>query len=163
MARRLVERGVRFIQIYVDGGGWDHHSKIKEGLIERCGQTDQPIAALLKDLSERGLLDETLVIWGGEFGRLPISQSNDGRDHNHRGYTIWLAGGGTRRGYVHGSTDEFGYAAVDTPVGMRDLHATILHLLGIDHRRLVFHRNGLDERLTGVHHPNVVHELIQSS
>ncbi len=160
MARRLVERGVRFIQIYLDGQVWDHHAKIKEGLIDACARTDQPTAALLTDLKQRGLLDETLIMWGGEFGRLPISQSLDGRDHNNKGFTLWLAGGGTKAGYVHGSTDEFGYAALDKPMGVRDLHATILHLLGLDHRRLVFHRNGLDERLTGVHHPQVVTELL---
>lgn len=160
MARRLVERGVRYVQVFLDGQNWDHHSGIKQGLIDVCARTDQPTAALLADLKQRGLLEETLVLWGGEFGRLPISQSSDGRDHNHRGFTIWMAGGGVKAGHVHGATDEFGYMAVENSVGVRDLHATILHLLGLDHQRLVFPRHGLDERLTGVHTPRIVQELL---
>ena len=163
MARRLVERGVRFVQIYVDGTGWDHHARIREGLTDICARTDQPVAALLMDLKQRGLLNETLVVWGGEFGRLPLSQSTDGRDHNAQGFTLWLAGGGTKGGYIHGSTDDFGYAAIEKPVGVRDLHATLLYLLGLDHRQLIFRRNGLDERLTGIHHPEVVSELLRDA
>jgi hypothetical protein len=160
MARRLVERGVRFVQIFLEQQIWDHHSGIKDGLISACARTDQPCAALLQDLQERGLLNETLVMWGGEFGRLPISQAADGRDHNNKGFSMWLAGGGIKAGYVHGATDEFGYASVEKPMGVRDLHATILQLLGLDHRQLLFHRNGLDERLTGIHHPQIVTDLI---
>ncbi len=160
MARRLIERGVRYVQLFLEGQIWDHHERIRKGLVDACGRTDQPIAALLADLKQRGLWDETLVIWGGEFGRLPISQSADGRDHNNKGFSMWLAGGGVKSGHVHGATDDFGYAAVENPVGVRDLHATILYLLGLDHEQLIFRRNGLDERLTGVHHPRIVTEIL---
>src|SRR6185295_8013764 len=148
LARRLVERGVRFIQIYSGGGPiitqWDAHKDLVFNHEKMCGHTDQPVAALLTDLKQRGLLDSTLVIWGGEFGRLPISQSKNGRDHNRQGFSIWLAGGGVKRGFVHGATDEFGYAAVEKRVSVPDLHATLLHLLGLDHKRLIFRRNGLE-------------------
>ena len=116
------------------------------------------MAARLTDLKRRGLLDSTLVLWGGEFGRLPISQSKNGRDHNRQGFTLWLAGGGVKAGHVHGATDEFGYAAVEGRVSVPDLHATVLHLLGLDHKRLIYRRNGLDERLTSTYEPRVVTE-----
>jgi uncharacterized protein (DUF1501 family) len=118
------------------------------------------VAALLTDLKQRGMLDETLVIWGGEFGRLPISQSKNGRDHNRQGFTVWLAGGGVKAGHVHGATDEFGYAAVQDRVSVPDFHATVLHLLGLDFEQLSFDRNGLEERLTGVHEPQVVRDIL---
>ncbi|MEO7516658.1 MAG: DUF1501 domain-containing protein [Verrucomicrobiota bacterium] len=159
MARRLVERGVRYVQIYLDKQIWDNHSDLEKGLRGSCLRTDQPVAALLKDLKSRGLLDETLVIWGGEFGRLPLSQSANGRDHNKDGFSIWMAGGGVKRGYIHGATDEFGYKAVKDPMSVHDFHATVLHLLGLDYHKLSLHRNGLEERLTGVTKPRVVTEL----
>ena len=138
MARRLVERGVRFVQVYSGGGhfdeNWDAHHGMKKNHELHCAETDQPIAALLTDLKERGLLDETLVVWGGEFGRTPTSQGdNKGRDHNPRGFSMWMAGGGIKGGQVYGATDEFGYAAVENKVHVHDLHATILHLMGLDH------------------------------
>jgi hypothetical protein len=156
MARRLVERGVRFVQVYSGGGhtdeNWDAHPGVKHNHELHCGETDQPIAALLSDLKARGLLDETLVVWGGEFGRTPTSQGdNKGRDHNPRGFTMWMAGGGIQGGQVYGSTDEFGYAAVEKPVHVHDLHATILHLLGLDHKKLTYRFGGRDMRLTDVH------------
>ena len=160
LARRLVERGVRYVQLYIDSQIWDNHSGLESGIRGACARTDQPVAALLADLKQRGLLDETLVIWGGEFGRLPISQSKNGRDHGRQGFTIWMAGGGVRAGHIHGATDEFGYAAVEDRVSVPDLHATILHLLGTDHRELTFPRNGLDERLTGVYEPRIVKEIV---
>jgi hypothetical protein len=161
MARRLVERGVRFVQVFMEGAIWDHHSGIVPGLRTLCRQTDLPIAGLLRDLKQRGLLDETLVMWAGEFGRLPISESGTGRDHNPRGFTLWLAGGGTKAGYVHGATDDFGYVAVKDPVSVPDLHATVLHLLGLDHKRLVYNVQGLNEGLISTRYtPRVVTELI---
>ena len=159
MARRLVERGVRFVQLFIPGQMWDHHTGLEKKMRSSCAMTDKPIGGLLKDLKERGLLDRTLVIWGGEFGRLPISQADDGRDHNRQGFTMWMAGGGMKAGSVYGASDDFGYAAVQDRVGVPDLHATILHLLGMNHHNLVFPRNGLDERLTGVNEPRVVREL----
>jgi len=160
LARRLVERGVRYVQIFIDGQIWDNHAKLDSAIRGACARTDQPVAALLADLKQRGLLDETLVIWGGEFGRLPISQSKNGRDHGRQGFTIWMAGGGIKAGHIHGATDEFGYAAVESRVSVPDLHATILHLLGMDHHRLTFSRNGLDERLTGVYEPRIISEIV---
>ena len=160
LARRLVERGVRYVQLFINGQIWDNHRNLESGLRSACAETDQPVAALLKDLRQRGLLDETLVIWGGEFGRLPISQSKNGRDHNRQGFSIWMAGAGMKAGHVHGASDEFGYAAVEDRVSVPDLHATILHLLGMNHEELVYSRNGLDERLTGVHEPRIVREII---
>ena len=155
MARRLVERGVRFVQICTQRQIWDNHSGIVAGLKKCCGRTDQPIAALLKDLKQRGLLEDTLVVWGGEFGRMPIAQLPDkknlstaGRDHNPRGFTVWLAGGGVKAGSVYGATDELGYKSVEDRVSVHDLHATILHQLGVDHRLLSHPHNGRDERLT---------------
>ena len=160
LARRMVERDVRYIQIFMCRQPWDHHKDLEKGLRKWCARTDKPVAGLLKDLKQRGLLDDTLVIWGGEFGRLPISESDNGRDHNRQGFTIWMAGGGVKRGHVHGATDEFGYAAVENRVSVLDFHATVLHLLGLDHKRLVYNRNGLEDRLTGVHEPHVVEEII---
>ncbi|MBP88735.1 MAG: hypothetical protein CMJ64_18815 [Planctomycetaceae bacterium] len=160
LARRLAERGVRYVQLFIDGQIWDNHSGLEGGIRGACARTDQPVAALLADLKQRGLLDETLVIWGGEFGRLPISQSKNGRDHGRQGFTIWMAGGGVKAGHVHGATDEFGYAAVENRVSVPDLHATILHLLGIHHEELTFRRNGLNERLTGVYEPRIITEIL---
>ncbi len=151
MARRLAERGVRMTQIYYGNGQpWDDHADILNHR-NHARQSDQPIAALLTDLKGRGLFDETLVIWGGEFGRTPASQGSKGRDHNSKGFSMWLAGGGVKGGYVHGATDEFGGTAVEKKVHVHDLHATILHLLGIDHERLTFRYSGRDFRLTDVH------------
>lgn len=157
MARRFVEAGVRFVQ--VTHGTWDHHFSINTALENSCRQVDQPIAGLLGDLAERGLLNETLVIWGGEFGRTPHSQGRDGRDHNNRGFTIWMAGGGVKGGMTYGATDELGYAAVDRRMHVHDWHATLLHLLGLDHERLTFRYAGRDFRLTDVH-GSVAHEIM---
>ena len=148
LARRLVERGVRFVQLNL--GGWDHHANINAELKKKCAEIDKPVAALLKDLRQRGLLDETLVIWGGEFGRTPVSENGDGRDHNHYGFTVWMAGGGVKGGIAHGSTDEFGFKAADGKVSVNDLHATVLHLLGLDHEKLTYRYSGRDFRLTDV-------------
>ncbi len=148
LARRLVERGVRVVQ--VSNGGWDHHARINSELRKKCGEIDRPVAALLRDLKQRGLLDETLVLWGGEFGRTPVSENGDGRDHNHYGFTICLAGGGVKGGVAHGATDEFGFRAVDGRVSVHDLHATILHLMGLEHERLTYRHSGRDFRLTDV-------------
>ena len=154
LARRLVERGVRFVQVYSGGNqgptAWDAHGNLKENHDRQCAQTDQPIAALLTDLKQRGLLDTTLVVWGGEFGRLPTHQGSDGRDHNSFGFTMWLADGGVRGGLAYGATDEFGYAAVENKVHVHDLHATILHLLGINHEQLTYRHLGRNFRLTDV-------------
>ncbi len=152
LARRLVERGVRFVQIYdmPDKDGWDAHGKLKENHVPRARWTDRPIAALLGDLKRRGLLDSTLVVWASEFGRTPMMQGDNGRQHNAAGFTIWLAGGGVRPGTRIGATDEIGLMAVDAPIQFRDLHATILTALGLDHERLSFAVSGRPERLTGV-------------
>ena len=158
LARRLVERGVRFVQLY--HRGWDHHGGPDGNLVfdlkKRCAETDQPAVALIKDLKERGLLDETLVLWGGEFGRTPMMQGalkpdQIGRDHHPHGYTIWMAGGGIKPGTVYGGTDDFGFYAVDKKVHVHDLHATILHLFGLDHLKLTYRFQGRDFRLTDVH------------
>jgi hypothetical protein len=152
IARRLVERGVRFIQVWHDG--WDHHQDLEERITEKAGEIDQPLAALLADLKQRGLLDSTLVVWGGEFGRKPTKDKNGGenpgRDHNAKAFTVWLAGGGVKGGIVHGATDEFGAAAVTDKVHVHDLHATILQCLGFDHTKLTYRFNGRDFRLTDV-------------
>ena len=154
MARRLVERGVRFVQVYSGGGhndeNWDAHGDVNKNHELHCGETDQPIAALLTDLKRRGLLDETLVVWTGEFGRTPTGQNGKGRDHSPRGFTAWLAGGGVKGGQTYGATDDFGYAAVENKVHVHDLHATILHLLGFDHTLLTYFHGGRDMRLTDV-------------
>ncbi|MEX2186989.1 MAG: DUF1501 domain-containing protein [Pirellulales bacterium] len=154
LARRFAEAGVRFVQVSL--GGWDHHAGIKSALPNQLRISDKPIAGLISDLKSRGLLEDTLVIWSGEFGRTPFSQDNSGsgdlgRDHNDKGFTVWMAGGGVRQGYVHGATDEFGFRAVDGKVHIHDLHATILHLLGIDHLRLTHRYIGRDFRLTDVY------------
>lgn len=152
LARRLVERGVRFVQLYYgDRQPWDTHSKHNERVPKLCDAIDQPTAALLTDLKRRGLLDDTLVIWGGEFGRTPTSENGDGRDHNHHGFAMWLAGAGIRGGMTYGETDEFGFRAVQDKVHVHDLHATVLHQLGLDHERLTFRYAGRDYRLTDVH------------
>jgi uncharacterized protein (DUF1501 family) len=155
IARRLVERGVRFVQIYSGGMendlSWDGHSNIQKNHSGFAAETDQPIAGLLSDLEARGLSDSTLVIWGGEFGRLPIVQKGSGgRDHNPHAFTVWMAGGGVKGGVHHGATDDIGFKAVEDRVSINDLHATILHLLGLDHKRLTYRYNGRDFRLTDV-------------
>lgn len=169
IARRLVERGVRYIQLWHGSGQpWDSHDRIEAEHRRLAGQCSQAIGALLRDLKQRGLLDETLVIWGGEFGRTPTVElpkpganagTTSGRDHNHYGFTMWLAGGGVKGGHVHGATDEFGFQAVENRVHVHDLHATILHLLGFDHTRLTYRYAGRDFRLTDVH-GRVVHDVI---
>lgn len=161
LARRLTERGVRFVQVYYgDGQPWDTHSNHNESSRKLCADIDRPIAALLGDLKQRGLLDETLVLWSGEFGRTPTSESGTGRDHNHHGFTTWLAGGGVRGGMAYGETDEFGFRAVHNRVHIHDLHATMLYLMGIDHERLTYRYAGRDYRLTDVS-GRVIHEVIR--
>jgi hypothetical protein len=158
LARRLVERGVRFVQLFHEA--WDHHSGLKKGLEEQCKQTDQASAALVMDLKRRGLLDDTIVIWGGEFGRTPMVQGGtDGRDHHPKAFTMWMAGGGLKKGHVLGRSDELGFNAVEDPVHVHDLHATLLHLLGFDHTRLTVRSQGRDFRLTDVA-GDIVHKII---
>jgi uncharacterized protein (DUF1501 family) len=160
LARRLVERGVRFVQIYYGNGQpWDTHRDHNKLTEQLCKDIDQPTSALLIDLERRGLLDDTLVVWGGEFGRTSTSEGGDGRDHNHLGFTYWLAGAGVRGGMAYGATDDFGFRAVQDKVHVHDLHATVLHLLGIDHERLVFRHAGRDYRLTDVY-GRVVREIL---
>ncbi|MEI6129286.1 MAG: DUF1501 domain-containing protein, partial [Planctomycetota bacterium] len=168
LARRLVERGVRFVELScmthnIGAGGapnpWDQHGELAKGHKAMAHQVDQPIAALLMDLERRGLLDETLVIWAGEFGRTPFSQGSNGRDHNPYGFSIWLAGGGTKGGTVYGGTDELGYHAIDKPTTVYDLWATVLFLLGIDHVNLTFLSGGRNHRLTDVY-GSVIREVI---
>lgn len=149
MARRFSESGVRFVQC--NSNGWDHHFDLKNQMTKMCAQVDKPIAGLIRDLGGRGLLDETLVIWGGEFGRTPTAENADGRDHNPHGFTMWLAGGGVKAGTTYGRTDEYGYYGIESKVHFHDLHATILHLLGLDHTRLTYRHAGRDFRLTDVH------------
>lgn len=162
MARRLVEQGVRFVQIFLKSQPWDTHSRNAESLKGLCAKTDQPSAALVKDLKQRGLLEDTIVMWTGEFGRLPISQGTDGRDHNRYGFSTWLAGGGFKPGYIHGATDDFGYRSVENVVNVHDLHATLLHALGIDHHRLTHPHDGRDASLSDadVTKAKVVNELL---
>jgi hypothetical protein len=148
LARRLAERGVRFIQLY--HRDWDHHGGVKQNVELKAQEVDQPTAALIKDLEQRGMLDDTLVVWGGEFGRTPMSQGGDGRDHHIRGFSYLLAGGGIKGGITYGTTDELGYAAEENPVSVHDFHATMLHLLGIEHERMTVKFQGLDARLTGI-------------
>ena len=150
MARRFAEAGVRFIQVS-HSFKWDQHGNLKGGHEKNAREVDRPIAGLLTDLKARGLLDDTLVLWGGEFGRTPVTQGKDGRDHNPQGFTMWLAGGGVKSGFVHGATDDFGYYAVRDKVHMHDLHATVLHLLGLDHEKLTYRYAGRDFRLTDVY------------
>ncbi|MEZ6146791.1 MAG: DUF1501 domain-containing protein [Planctomycetaceae bacterium] len=164
IARRLVERGVRFIQLTCPGGSgdrWDQHGNLRDGHTKNARSVDQPIAALLKDLKSRGLLSETLVVWMGEFGRTPFAQGTDGRDHNPFGFTLWMAGGGVRGGMRYGATDEYGYHAIENRLEIHDLHATMLHLLGIDHTRLTVRNSARDMRLTDVF-GNVIHEVIEA-
>ncbi len=167
LARRLVERGVRFIELstlaYNLGGGnaanpWDHHGALKEGHGKMANQIDQPIAALIRDLKARGLLDSTLIVWAGEFGRTPFAQGSNGRDHNPYGFTVWMAGGGVKGGHVYGATDDFGYNAVEKVCNVYDLWATVLHLMGLDHERLTYRFGGRDLRLTDVH-GNVLRDI----
>jgi hypothetical protein len=160
MARRLLERGVRYVQLWHGAGQpWDHHGDIEKNMRAQCGEIDQPIAAFLTDLKQRGMLDDTLVLWGGEFGRTPVSEGGSGRDHNHYGFTVWMAGGGIRGGTVYGATDEFGFKAVENPTSVHDLHATILHLMGFHHEQLTYRYAGRDFRLTDVH-GRVVHDIL---
>jgi len=157
-ARRLVESGVRMVQVYYGNGQpWDDHEDIKKHA-DKAKNVDQPIAALINDLKDRDLLKDTLIVWGGEFGRTPVAENGNGRDHNHHGFSMWLAGGGVKGGMTYGATDDFGFAAVENKVHVHDLHATILHLMGLDHEKLTFRYSGRDFRLTDVH-GRVVHEL----
>ncbi|MAI70921.1 MAG: sulfatase [Rhodopirellula sp.] len=163
LARRLAERGVRFIQLFHPD--WDHHSRLRSWCTARCRDTDQASAALIKDLKQRGMLEDTLVIWGGEFGRSPAGQGKwdspeGGRDHHPRCFTIWMAGGGVKSGVTYGATDDYSYNAVVDPVHVRDLHATVLHLMGIEHERFSYRSQGLDFRLTGVEPARVVHDIL---
>jgi hypothetical protein len=155
MARRVIERGVRMVQIYSGGGNheptWDQHWSLRKFHSQHASETDKPIAGLIKDLKSRGLFDETLIIWHGEFGRMPISQRLDGRDHNPDGFTVWMAGAGVKGGTIVGATDHFGYKAVENRKSVYDFHATILHLMGMDHTRLTYEHNGRNMRLTDVH------------
>lgn len=161
LARRMIERGVRFVQLYSgDTKGWDAHKNVDKNHTEYCLRTDRPVAALLQDLGQRGLLEDTLLIWGGEFGRMPMSEQGKGRDHNPWGYSMWLAGAGIRGGRAYGATDEIGLRAVTNKVHIRDFHATLLHLLGIAHYDLTYFHNGLDKRLTGPAEAHVVHDCI---
>ena len=157
MARRFAEAGVRFIEL--SHGNWDQHRNLDSGLTRNCRATDKPLAALLKDLKDRGLLDETLVVWGGEFGRTPHIKQDDGRDHNSTGFSFWMAGGGVKGGITYGATDEHGVAAVEDRMHFHDLHATILHLLGLDHEALTYKYAGRHFRLTDVH-GEVAHPII---
>ena len=162
ITRRLLERGVRFVQVWSGGGQpWDNHNDLEKNHRNLAREWDQPIAALLTDLKQRGLLESTLVLWGGEFGRTPVAErpALNGRDHNHYGFTCWLAGGGVRGGYAHGATDEFGFQAIEQPTPVHDLHATMLHLLGLDHERLTYRYAGRDFRLTDVS-GQVIKEII---
>jgi len=160
LARRMVERGVRFVELFHEA--WDQHGDLRNGLKKNCADTDQACAALVKDLKQRGLLEDTIVIWGGEFGRTPMVQGDgdDGRDHHPNAFTMWMAGGGFKPGVVHGQSDELGFNVVDGKVHVRDLHATLLHQLGFDHERFTYRFQGLDARLTGVEEAHVVREIL---
>ena len=158
LARKFAERGVRYIQVSTDYT-WDHHQKVREGSIAESAKVDRPIAGLLEDLARRGLLEETLVVWGAEFGRTPTVEGENGRNHHPTAFTMWMAGGGVRGGLTYGSTDEFGYAPAENPVHMHDVHATLLHALGFDHERLTYRHAGRDFRLTDVY-GNVVHDIL---
>jgi hypothetical protein len=161
LARRLIERGVRFVQVYSGGtrANWDAHSALELNHRQRCSETDKPIAGLLQDLKQRGLLKDTLVVWGSEFGRMPISQGGDGRDHNPNAFLMWLAGGGVKAGFSYGASDDLGYLPASNPVSVHDFHATLLHLLGLDHKRLTFEHDGRSVRLTDVS-GRVVEEIL---
>jgi hypothetical protein len=163
MARRMIERGTRFVQVYLNN--WDHHGNVAGRLPSQCKDVDQATYGLITDLKNKGMLDSTLILWGGEFGRTIYSQGglskdNYGRDHHPRCFTMWMAGGGIKGGTIYGETDDFSYNIVKDPVHIRDLHATILHLLGIDHERLIYRHQGLDQRLTGVEPAKVIKELL---
>jgi uncharacterized protein (DUF1501 family) len=163
LARRMAERDVRFVQIF--HRGWDQHANVATNLPNQCHDVDQPCWALIQDLKQRGMLEDTLVVWGGEFGRTiycqgALTKENYGRDHHPRCFTIWMAGGGVKPGVVHGETDDFSYNIVKDPVHIHDLNATILHCLGIDHRRLSYRYQGLDVRLTGVEEHQPVHQIL---
>ncbi|MGL6096154.1 MAG: DUF1501 domain-containing protein [Fimbriiglobus sp.] len=158
LARRLAERGVRFIQLYHKD--WDHHRGVEEGVKLKAEEIDGACAALLADLKRCGMLDDTLIVWAGEFGRTPMSQGGNGRDHHNKGFTVWLAGGGVKGGVVHGATDELGYAAVENKATVHDLHATMLHLLGVDHERFTFKFQGLDAKLSGVEKAGVIRGIL---
>jgi uncharacterized protein (DUF1501 family) len=163
MARRLAERGVRFVQIYHNN--WDHHSNVGGRMPDQCRDVDQATYALITDLKQRGMFEDTLIVWGGEFGRTIYSQggltpTNYGRDHHPRCFTMWMAGGGVKGGAIHGETDDFSYNVVKDPVHVHDLHATILHLLGLDHERFTYRTQGLDFKLTGVEPAHVVKQLL---
>jgi len=162
IARRLVERGVRFIELTCPGGNgdrWDQHGNLLDGHTKNALSVDKPIAALIRDLKQRGLLNETLLVWCGEFGRTPFAQGSDGRDHNPFGFSIWMAGGGVKGGVTYGATDDFGYRAIENKTEVHDLHATMLHLLGLDHTRLTYRFSGRDIRLTDVH-GHVLHDIL---
>ncbi|HSG68849.1 MAG TPA: DUF1501 domain-containing protein, partial [Planctomycetaceae bacterium] len=162
IARRMIERGVRFIELTCPSVGhdrWDQHSNLKKGHEDNSRAVDKPIGGLLADLKQRGLLDETLVVWTGEFGRTPMAQGSNGRDHNPYGFSLWMAGGGVKRGFVYGATDEYGYYAIENKLEIHDLHATMLHLLGVDHERQTFRHSSRDMRLTDVF-GHVVHDII---
>ncbi len=158
LARKFAERGSRYIQVSTDYT-WDHHKKVNEGHIEESAKVDRPIAGLLEDLEQRGLLEDTLVLWGGEFGRKPVEENGDGRGHHPQVFSVWMAGGGVRGGLTYGSSDEFGHSPAENPVHMHDLHATLLHALGLDHELLTYRHAGRDFRLTDVH-GNVINELL---
>ncbi len=167
IARRLVERGVRFVQLFLGGQPWDNHSSIATSLPGICRRTDKPAAALVKDLKQRGLLDSTIVHWGGEIGRLPVTQSHGdpkkaGRDHNGQGFSIWLAGGGIKPGMTYGETDEFGHRAVTNIVTPNDYQATLLHLFGLDHKQLAYHHNGQEAVITNNRPARVVPEVLKN-
>jgi hypothetical protein len=158
LARKFAENGVRYIQVSTNYT-WDHHQKVQEGSVAESKKVDRPIAGLLEDLARRGMLEDTLVLWGAEFGRTPTAENGNGRNHHPRAFTMWLAGGGVRGGLTFGSTDDFGYAPAENPVHMHDLHATLLHALGLDHERLTYRHAGRHFRLTDVY-GNVVHEIL---
>lgn len=161
LARRMIERGVRFVQLYSgDTNGWDAHNDVDKNHTEYCRRTDQPIAGLLRDLRRRGMLDDTLVVWCGEFGRMPMSEQGKGRDHNPWGYCAWLAGAGVRGGMAYGATDPIGLRAAEDKVHIHDFHATLLHIMGLDYEDLTYYHNGLDERLTGQVEARVVKEIL---
>jgi hypothetical protein len=157
LARRFLEAGVRFVEVTM--GGWDHHRTLKDSLTASCTSIDKPIAGLLADLKSRDMLKDTLVIWGGEFGRTPSAQAADGRDHNAKGYSLWMAGGGTKAGFTHGRTDDYGFEAVEGKVHVHDWHATVLHLLGFDHEKLTYKHAGREMRLTDTK-GNVAKEIV---
>jgi len=161
LARRMAERGVRFIQLY--DRGWDHHLYLDRDMPKSAAYVDQASAALVQDLKQRGMLEDTLVIWGGEFGRTPMAQGRGrkiGRDHHIKAFSIWMAGAGIKPGFTYGATDEFGYNVIENPVHIRDFHATLLYLFGIDHRYFTFPFQGLDARLTGVKESKVIHGIL---